>query len=181
VKLVILDRDGVINLDSPHFIKTPQEWIPIPGSLEAIAKLCQHDYRVTIATNQSGLARGIFNMDMLHQIHHKMLEAINTIGGEIEVVAFCPHHPDEDCECRKPKPGLILDILNRTQVDAKDAIVVGDSLRDLQAGLAAGCSSYLVRTGNGEATIAKSDPILQKVTICDDLAAVTEILLAQEH
>ena len=181
MKLIILDRDGVINLDSPHFIKTPDEWIPIPGSLEAIARLCQHHYRVAIATNQSGLARGLFTLEQLSAIHHKMLEALSALGGEIEAIAFCPHHPDDHCDCRKPKPGLIIDLLNRTQLKANEALVVGDSLRDLQAGIAAGCATSLVRTGNGEKTITQGDSLLQHVTVYDDLAAVVDAILAQAH
>jgi len=180
MKLVILDRDGVINYDSPHFIKTPDEWQPLPGSLNAIVRLQQHGYRVAVATNQSGLGRGLFDRETLLAIHAKMLAAVHAHGGDIDIIAFCPHHPDENCACRKPKPGLLIDILHRSQIAASEAIMVGDSLRDIQAGLAVGCKSYLVLTGKGQETLAKADPTLEKAIICQDLAAVVDDLLAHK-
>jgi D-glycero-D-manno-heptose 1,7-bisphosphate phosphatase len=125
-KLVILDRDGVINEDSDDFIKSPDEWQPIPGSLEAITRLNQANYRVVIATNQSGLARGLFTPDDLNQIHQKMLHQLENVGGIIDAIFFCPHAPNQDCKCRKPRPGLFYDLANRLSISLTNVPVVGD-------------------------------------------------------
>ena len=154
MKLVVLDRDGVINVDSVHFIKNTNEWVPIPGSLEAIALLNQSGYRVAIATNQSGISRGLFDMVTLNAIHDKMYRALNTLGGRIDAIFYCPHSADDHCDCRKPKPGMMEEIGRRFGMDMKGVPVVGDALRDLQAGAALGMQPMLVRTGKGEETLA---------------------------
>ena len=129
-KLIILDRDGVINFDSPHYIKTPEEWIPIPGSLEAIGKLQNYGWTVTIATNQSGIGRGLMTFNDLFTIHTKMLNSIRQFGGEIDGIFFCPHHPDYNCGCRKPDIGLFHEIERFCKVDKEESIMIGDSIRD---------------------------------------------------
>lgn len=157
MKLVILDRDGVINFDSAQFIKNPAEWKPIPGSLEAIAKLNQAGYRVVVATNQSGVGRGLFDMDTLNSIHEKMHKALFAVGGRVDAIFYCPHAADSACECRKPKPGMFKHIADTFNADLKDVFAVGDSLRDLQASVALGCKPVLVLTGKGERTKAEGN------------------------
>jgi D-glycero-D-manno-heptose 1,7-bisphosphate phosphatase len=176
VKLVILDRDGVINQDSATFIKSPNEWIPIPNSLEAIALLNQHGYRVAVATNQSGIARGLFDMATLNAIHDKMHKALAQVGGRIDAVFYCPHSADDDCHCRKPKTGMIEDIARRFSLDLNDVPAVGDALRDLQAFANAGCRPILVRTGKGEQTLAKGDLPPNTLVVADLAAAVQQII-----
>ncbi|MCP4043014.1 MAG: D-glycero-beta-D-manno-heptose 1,7-bisphosphate 7-phosphatase, partial [Gammaproteobacteria bacterium] len=149
MKLIILDRDGVINKDSHNFVKSPDEWQPIPGSLEAIARLNQAGYQVIVATNQSGLGRGLFTIEDLNQIHDKMVLQLATQGGTIEAIFFCPHTPKDNCECRKPKPGLLLDIAASLRIPLTGVPVIGDSKRDLKAAEAAGAHPILVRTGKG--------------------------------
>ncbi|MDN7178193.1 D-glycero-beta-D-manno-heptose 1,7-bisphosphate 7-phosphatase [Caballeronia sp. SEWSISQ10-4 2] len=153
-KLVILDRDGVINVDSDAFIKSPDEWVAIPGSLEAIARLNQAGYRVAIASNQSGIGRGLFDMAALNAMHEKMNRAAAAVGGRIDAVFFCPHTQEDECECRKPKPGMLQQIVERFEIDPEGTPVVGDSLRDLQAGAALGFATHLVLTGKGQKTLA---------------------------
>ncbi len=153
MKLIILDRDGVINFDSDQFIKSPDEWKPIPGSLDAIARLTREGWRVVVATNQSGLARGLFEMATLNAIHAKMHKAVSAAGGRIEAVFFCPHAADMECDCRKPKPGLFQEIAQRYAGDLSGVPAVGDSLRDLMAAAAAGATPILVKTGKGEKTL----------------------------
>jgi len=153
-KLIILDRDGVINHDSAEFIKSPEEWIPIEGSMEAIAQLNQAGYIVVVATNQSGISRKLFDMEVLNTIHQKMHSAAQHVGATIDAVFFCPHAADFNCDCRKPKPGMIREIANRYDIELKGVPVVGDSLRDLQAGFIVGCAPHLVLTGKGAMTIA---------------------------
>lgn len=152
MKLVVLDRDGVINHDSDQFIKSPEEWKPITGSLEAIARLNQWGYRVLVATNQSGVSRGLFDMDTLNAIHERMHRAVMQAGGRIDAVFFCTHSAEEKCDCRKPKPGLMRQIAERYNTDLAGVPAVGDSLRDLQAAVAVGAQPYLVLTGKGEKT-----------------------------
>ncbi len=171
MKLIILDRDGVINVDSVQFIKSPEEWKPIPGSLEAIAKLNQWGWRVVVASNQSGVGRGLFGMDTLNAINGKMVKSLAQVGGRLDAIFFCPHAADSTCDCRKPKPGMFKQIAERFNVDLTGVPAVGDSLRDLQAALAVGCQPYLVLTGKGEKT--KQEPDLPEQTrIYPDLAAV---------
>jgi len=154
MKLVILDRDGVINFDSTHFIKNPSEWKPIPGSLEAIAELNQAGFRVALATNQSGISRGLLDMSTLNAIHDKMHRALAQLGGRIDALFYCPHANEHLCDCRKPKSGMMEEIAKRFGTDLDGVPVVGDSLRDLQAGVPLGCKPILVRTGKGEETLA---------------------------
>lgn len=177
MKIIVLDRDGVINLDSEQFIKSPDEWKPIPGSLEAIARLNEANWRVVIASNQSGVGRGLFDMDTLNAINEKMVKAIGQVGGRLDAIFFCPHAADSPCDCRKPKPGMFLQIAERFNVSLEGMPVVGDSLRDLQAGVAVGCKPYLVLTGKGKKTAI--DPALPEGTVIfPDLAAVVAQLTA---
>jgi D-glycero-D-manno-heptose 1,7-bisphosphate phosphatase len=163
MKLAIIDRDGVINYDSDQYIKTPAEWKPIPQSLEAIARLNHAGYRVVVATNQSGVGRGLFDMSTLNAIHDKMYRALANVGGRIDALFFCPHMDENNCDCRKPKPGMLLDIAKRFNVDLKNIPFIGDSLKDLQAAQAVGAKPILVRTGKGEKT--STDQRLPKGTI----------------
>jgi len=154
MKLIILDRDGVINFDSDQFIKSPDEWKPIPGSLEAIARLTREGWRVVVATNQSGLARGLFEMATLNAIHAKMHKTMAQAGGRIDAVFYCPHGADMNCDCRKPKSGMFNEIAARYGRDLSDVPAIGDSLRDLQAAVNVGARPFLVKTGKGEKTLA---------------------------
>lgn len=175
-KLVILDRDGVINFDSAQFIKNPAEWKPIPGSLEAIARLNQNGYRVVVATNQSGVGRSLFDMDTLNAIHDKMHKALFGVGGRVDAVFYCPHAADSDCDCRKPKPGMFKRIAETLNADLKGVPAVGDSLRDLQACAALGCKPMLVLSGKGEKTRAEGNLPEGTVIFADLAACVDEIL-----
>ena len=175
MKLIILDRDGVINHDSDAFIKNPDEWQPIDGSIEAIARLGKAGYQIVVATNQSGLARGLFDPGMLGEIHTKMHRVVREAGGRIDAVFFCPHGPDDHCRCRKPLPGMFEEILARYDLPAENILAVGDRLRDLQAADRAGCRPVLVLTGKGHATLAAGD--LPPATIVRaDLAALADEL-----
>lgn len=176
MKLIILDRDGVINEDSDAYIKSPDEFIPIPGSLEAIARLNHAGYLVMIATNQSGIARGYFTMDTLNQIHDKLKRLLNAYGGRFDGIFFCPHSPEDNCHCRKPKPGLYEEIAHRLHTDLTAVPVVGDSLRDLQAAQTVGAIPVLVRTGKGERTLANGEG-LHGIPVYADLAAYVDDLL----
>jgi D-glycero-D-manno-heptose 1,7-bisphosphate phosphatase len=180
MKLIILDRDGVINQDSDDFIKSPAEWVPIPGSLQAIARLKQAGYRVVVATNQSGVARGKFDMMTLNAIHQKMHNAAQQAGGEIDAIFFCPHSAEDDCDCRKPKAGMLNTIARRLEVSLKGVPAVGDSLRDLQAGFVVGCLPYLVLTGKGEKTRDKGG-LPPGTRIFDKLADVVDHLLREDQ
>lgn len=152
MKLVILDRDGTINEDSDAYIKSPAEWRPIKGSLEAIARLTQADYRIVVATNQSGIARKYFDTRTLFAIHETLLRALAPLGGRIDAFFFCPHMADDDCACRKPKPGMLLEAARRFNVAIGEVTMVGDALRDLEAAAAAGARPVLVLTGKGTKT-----------------------------
>ena len=175
MKLIILDRDGVINQDSDAFIKSVGEWIPLPGSIEAIARLSQAGWTVAIATNQSGLARGYFSAATLEAMHQRLRELVAEQGGELGVIRHCPHGPDDGCDCRKPLAGLFRAIAEHYQVSLQGVPTVGDSLRDLQAGAAVGCSPYLVRTGKGAQTEQQALP--PGTRVFDNLAAVATHLL----
>ena len=152
MRLVILDRDGVINLDSDAYIKSPEEWKPIPGSLEAIAKLTQASYVVAVATNQAGVGKGLIEMATLNAIHDRMHRAVGQAGGRIDAVFYCPHAPEANCSCRKPKPGLLEEIGRRFNTSLKGVPCIGDTQRDLEACAAVGAQPMLVLTGKGEAT-----------------------------
>lgn len=178
MKLVILDRDGVINFDSAQFIKSPAEWKPIPGSLEAIARLNQAGYKVLVATNQSGVGRGLFDMDTLNAIHEKMHKALFVAGGRVDAIFYCPHAADSQCDCRKPKPGMFKRIADCFNADLNGVPCVGDSLRDLQAGAAMGCLPLLVQTGKGERT--REEGGLPEGTLeFADLAAAVDFILGR--
>jgi len=179
MKLIILDRDGVINEDSDDYIKSPDEWVPIPGSLEAISRLNQAGARVVVASNQSGLARGLYDIETLDRIHAKMHRHLAAVGGVVEAVFFCPHGPDDGCQCRKPRPGLLREIEARLKVTLRTAVCVGDSLRDLEAARAVGATPVLVRTGKGERTL-RDGRGLEGVAVYDDLAGFAEAFLQQE-
>lgn len=166
--LIILDRDGVINEDSPDYIKNPDEWIAIPSSLTAIARLNQLGHQVIVATNQSGVGRGYYTEATLGAIHEKMRNALAEQGGHVDAIYYCPHTPDDHCECRKPKPGMLKKIAEDLKADLSTAILVGDSLRDLQAAQAVHCKPVLVCTGKGEATLA-ADKGLENVPVYLDL------------
>jgi len=170
--IIILDRDGVINQDSPDYIKSANEWLPLPGSIEAIAELCGKGYDIYVATNQAGLARGLFTQEALNEMHQKLNKMVEEKGGRIAGIFFCPHHPDADCPCRKPRPGLLQQIQESAGKAVANQPFVGDSLKDLQAALEIGAKPVLVRTGNGTETETRlgklNDP---RIEVYDDLAA----------
>ena len=177
MNLVILDRDGVINEDSDKFIKSPDEWHPISGSLEAIAKLNHFGYRVAVATNQSGLARGLLSIDDLNAIHQKLHKALDRIGGQLECVVFCPHGPDDGCDCRKPKPGLLLQIKDRLGFHLENVPVIGDTMRDITSARRVGAYPILVKTGKGRRTLKQHTDDLTDVPVLPNLAAAVESIL----
>ena len=174
-RYVLLDRDGVINEDSDQFIKTPDEWQAIPGSLEAIAMLNQHGFRVVVITNQSGIARGLLTSATLEQIHKKMQTLATEQGGFIETIYVCPHGPDSTCDCRKPKPGLLLQFAQQHQVDLTHTVFVGDSYRDIKAAQAVGATPILVKTGKGQKTLAQYPDL--NILIFDTLYDATQHLI----
>jgi len=178
-KVIILDRDGVINQDSDAFIKSPEEWQPIKGSLQAIAQLNNAGYKVVVATNQSGVARGLFDIDVLASIHEKMHNMLADCGGKFEGVYFCPHGPDDNCKCRKPLPGLLYDIAGNLKIELKDVPVVGDSFRDLQAAMAVGAEPILVKTGKGLKTL-KEPKLQSNIKVYNDLADFTQHFLISD-
>ncbi len=171
MKLIILDRDGVINQDSDLYIKSAAEWRPLLGAADAIARLNHAGYRVVVATNQSGIGRGLFDMATLNLMHEKMHKVVAQAGGRIDAVFYCPHKDDDQCACRKPKPGMLHDIAQRFNVDLKNVPCVGDAVRDMQAGAQAGCELVLVKTGKGLKTIAAGG-LPDGTRVFDDLAAV---------
>ncbi len=175
--LILLDRDGVINHDSEEFIKNADEWEAIPGSIEAIANLTQAGYKVVVCTNQSGIGRGLYSMEELNKIHEKMHKLVEQEGGKISAIFLCPHKPDDNCECRKPKPTMILDIADRFNIDdINSLILVGDSTRDLEAIAAAGGIPVLVKTGNGKKTLLQNK-MPQNTLVFKNLLAVSEYLI----
>ena len=180
MKLIILDRDGVINEDSDAFIKTPDEWIPLPGSLDAIARLTKAGYTIVVATNQSGLGRGFFDIMTLNAIHQKMQNAVKAAGGQIEAIFFCPHTASDNCDCRKPRQGMFSTISERFDTPLEDVPSVGDSLRDLQAAFLAGCTPILVLSGKGKKTL-ENGGLPPKTIIFDDLSAVADYLLEADQ
>ncbi|KAF0861978.1 D-glycero-beta-D-manno-heptose 1,7-bisphosphate 7-phosphatase [Pseudomonas sp. LD120] len=175
MKLLILDRDGVINHDSDAYIKSVQEWIPLPGSIEAIAQLSKAGWTVAIATNQSGIARGYYDLATLEAMHARLRELVAEQGGEVGLIVYCPHGPDEGCACRKPKPGMLQTIAEHYQADLSGLWFVGDSLGDLEAAKAVDSQPVLVKTGKGEKTLGKTLPV--GTLIFDDLAAVAAELI----
>ncbi len=176
MKLIILDRDGVINEDSDAYIKTPDEWTPIPGSLDAIARLTHASYRIVIATNQSGVGRGLFDLETLNLIHKKMHRMVQDAGGAIEAVFFCPD-VDEANPYRKPNPGMLLEISRRLQCNLQGVPTIGDNVRDIRAARAANAWPLLVRTGKGAETLAKQAESCANVLVFNDLAAAADYLI----
>jgi len=185
MKLIILDRDGTINEDRDDFVKSPDEWVPIAGSLEAIARLNHAGWHTVVATNQSGIARGLFDLATMNAIHAKMNRALAAVGGRIDAVFFCPHGPDDGCSCRKPRPGMLQTIGERYGVAMHETYAVGDSLRDLEAAVAAGCAPHLVRTGKGarldDAQLAELCALVPGTVVHADLAAFAEHLVQRQR
>jgi D-glycero-D-manno-heptose 1,7-bisphosphate phosphatase len=177
MKLAILDRDGVINFDSDLYIKSPAEWRPIPGAIEAIARLNQGGYRVAVATNQSGIGRGLFDMGTLNAINDKMMEMVFRHGGRIDALFFCPHTPDDDCGCRKPRTGMLEEIAARFHIDLKGVPCVGDRLKDLQAADAVGAQPILVLTGKGRAA-REAGGLPRRTQVFEDLAEASRHIVA---
>ncbi|RYY73767.1 MAG: D-glycero-beta-D-manno-heptose 1,7-bisphosphate 7-phosphatase [Gammaproteobacteria bacterium] len=188
MKLIILDRDGVINHDSPEYIKSAEEWIPIDGSIDAIARLFRAGFTVVVATNQSGLARGKYDLDDLEAMHEKLTRLVEEQGAELGAIFYCPHHPDDKCKCRKPMPGMVDAIEAEFNISAEGFYFVGDSLRDLQAAKTKGCKPILVKTGNGkktllqlaEASLQTDSPLIlaDDIHVFDNLAAATDFIIA---
>ena len=187
MKLIILDRDGVIIHDRDDYVKSAAECVPIPGSIEAIARLHVAGFTVVIATNQAGLARGLFELEDLEAIHQKITDLVGEQGGEIGAIFYCPHHPDDNCKCRKPMPGMLDAIEAEFNTSVESCYFVGDSLRDLQAGLHKGCKPLLVKTGNGARTLAElasaATPALDiaQIQVADNLAAAADWVIAHTH
>lgn len=177
-KLIILDRDGVINEDRPDFVKTEDEWIPIPGSLEAIAQLTRAGFTIVVATNQSGVARKLYSLETLSKIHQKMQHAVESYGGKIDNIYVCPHETKDNCSCRKPKAGLFEQIEATYQIkfSLTHTPAIGDSLRDLEAALTAGCRPILVLTGNGQTTKQNLPLSLQSIDIFPDLYTAVQAI-----
>ena len=175
MKLLILDRDGVINYDSDAYIKSVEEWLPLPGAIEAIAQLSKSGWTVAVATNQSGIARGYYDVATLEAMHERLRALVAEQGGEVGLIVYCPHGPDEGCACRKPKPGMLQTIAEHYGADLAECWFVGDSLGDLQAAQAVDSQPVLVKTGKGLLTLAKQLPV--NTLIFDDLAAVAAELI----
>ncbi len=180
--LVLLDRDGVVNADSADYIKTPEQWHPLPGALEAIRALNRAGVKVAICTNQSGIGRGLYSESTLHAIHRKMIAHLIRVDARVDGIYYCPHTPDAGCDCRKPRPGLLLRAMSELSEPAATACFIGDSARDLDAAAAAGCTPILVQTGNGAAlaqTLSEGGAeATRPAAICSDLATAVQILLA---
>ena len=182
MKLIILDRDGTINEDSLEYIKSPQEWQPLPGALEAIARLNHAGWRVVVASNQSGLGRGLFDVATLNAMHAKLHTRLAAVGGRVDAIFYCPHAPDDKCRCRKPESGLFEQIGERYGVELKNVPTVGDTARDLVAGAAVGCEPHLVLTGKGAALSGQALPadFPKGTRVHVDLGAFADFLLARE-
>ncbi|MDO8450939.1 D-glycero-beta-D-manno-heptose 1,7-bisphosphate 7-phosphatase [Rhodoferax sp.] len=182
MKLVILDRDGTINEDSDDYVKSPEEWMPLPGALEAIARLNHAGWHVVVASNQSGLGRGLFDVSTLNAMHAKMHQMLAAVGGRVDAIFYCPHAPDEGCRCRKPEPGLFEQIGERYGLDLHGVPVVGDTARDVVAGAAAGCQPHLVLTGKGAAYRGRSlpDNFPKETQVHADLGAFADFLIARQ-
>jgi len=178
-RLILLDRDGVINYDSPHYIKDVDEWVPIPGAIDAVAALKRGGYMVAVCSNQSGVGRGLLTMPALKGIHAKLHALLRERGVSLDVLDYCPHHPDEGCDCRKPRPGMLIRTMQALGVDPEETLFVGDAIRDVEAALAAGCRPVLVRSAGGAAVEAEARQ-LGVDWIEDDLAAVARTLLEDD-
>lgn len=177
--LVVLDRDGVINRDSSEFVKSPAEWVALPGSIEAIAALSKAGFEIAVASNQSGIARGLFDHETLDAMHAKLRSLVQAAGGELGCIVVCPHGPDEGCHCRKPQPGLLEQVADHYGTSMTTVPVVGDSLRDLEAATAVGARPILVRTGNGRKTEAALPAGLAGIEVFDDLTAAAAALILE--
>jgi D-glycero-D-manno-heptose 1,7-bisphosphate phosphatase len=177
-RILVLDRDGVINQDSDAYIKDPSEWEPIAGSIDAIARLCHAGYRICVVTNQSGLARGLFGMAQLNGMHRRLRDLLAKQGGQIEMIAFCPHTPADRCNCRKPRPGLLVSVGQRIGTRLCGVPFVGDSFGDVEAARAAGMMPWLVLTGKGAQTLSEKAESLAGVAIFRDLRSVADHLLS---
>ena len=175
-RLVILDRDGVINRDSRDFVKSAREWVPLPGSIDAIAELCHAGFTVAVASNQSGLARGLFDRRALDAMHRKLRRLVSKAGGRVDRIVVCPHGPDAGCDCRKPNAGLLHRLARHYKTSLEGVPVIGDSMRDLQAAAAAGARPILVRTGNGRKTEAALNRRHARAEVFDDLATAATAL-----
>jgi D-glycero-D-manno-heptose 1,7-bisphosphate phosphatase len=180
MKLIILDRDGVINVDSNDYIKSEGEWEAIPGSLEAIGRLCLNGFRVVVATNQAGLSMGIMTIEDLIRIHQKMYTQLAKFRGTIEAVFFCPHSPEEECECRKPKPGLLKEVSRRLRTPLENVILVGDKLSDVKAAAAVNCKSVLVRTGHGQQHVDAGE-VPEDIPVYANLSEFVDELLTEQQ
>ena len=179
IKLVVLDRDGVINQDSSEFVKSVDEWLPLPGSIDAIARLSKAGFAVAVASNQSGLARGLFDEAALAAMHERLRGLVIAAGGCVNQIVYCPHGPDDDCDCRKPRPGLLQQIGAHFDHDMAGVPVIGDSLRDLEAAQAIGARPILVRTGNGIGASENLPPSLYAVEVYCDLAMAAAVLIEE--
>lgn len=179
--LVILDRDGVINRDSQHYVRSAKEWLPLPGSIEAISRLTQAGFVVTVASNQSGIGRGFFGRAAVYGMHAKLRRLVRAAGGQLGPIVFCPHHPNDGCACRKPRNDLLKRLGKKTGEPLNGSWLVGDSLRDLQAGQSVGCRLCLVRTGNGERVEAlhseQKPGWWAEVSVFDDLAEAADFII----
>lgn len=177
--LIVLDRDGVINRESAEFVKSSAEWVPLPGSIEAIAKLSAAGFTVAVASNQSGLARGLFDRRALTAMHKKLRRLVGKHGGRIDRIVVCPHGPDDRCNCRKPRPGLLEKLARHYHISMRGVPIIGDSLRDLEAAAAVGAKPILVRTGNGRETEARLRASLANTDVFDDLASAATNLISR--
>ncbi len=180
MSFIILDRDGVINFDSDYYIKSPDEWHAIPGSLEAIAQLNRVGFRVLVATNQSGVARGLYDIETLDAIHEKLVRELAAVGGYIEEIFFCPHHPEEACHCRKPKPGMFEQMLEKYHIDLPSTYFIGDNITDIQLAQHVGCLPILVLTSKGQGMLEKHAE-LALIPHFPDLAHAVEFILSQRE
>lgn len=183
-KLLILDRDGVINVESSEFVKSPEEWIPIKGSLEAIGRLSQAGFEIVVITNQSGIGRGYFSADMLAKMHARMIDFVQQYGGKIQSILFCPHTAEDNCDCRKPKDGMYKELAERLNISFGNVYSVGDSVRDLLAAKSAGANPVLVKTGNGKKSLKEIDNSpelgLNQAPVFDNLSSFADALLNNE-
>lgn len=178
-KFVLLDRDGVINEDSPDFIKSADEWVPLPGSVEAIALLYQHGFKIIVITNQSGIARSLFDAEALETMHAKMTAMVEEQGGKIEHIYVCTHGPSDHCACRKPKPGLLQQFAQDYRIALHGLPFVGDALRDISAALAVGAKPILVKTGKGRKTLIDNPDL--SIPVFENLYAVAEYLVTNQN
>ena len=184
-KLMILGRDGILNQYRDDHVKSPEEWQPVPGALDAVARLNQAGWHAVVATNQSGIGRGMIDMASINAVHQRMMQRLAAVGGRLDAVFFCPHTPEEDCDCRKPAPGLMVEIGRRYGIDLRQVPMVCDTLRDLQAAHAAGCEPHLVRCGRvallNDAQVAELASQVPGAEVHADLGAFAEFVLQREH